>query len=513
MSFHFAPAPLNFQKFLDLTRSGSRSLSPENELRQMTASSISASHTKPDALLSCSTVYSSDARAELLRRPSINNLPGSKLSLKASSSSVEEDFLDATESSLVMYTSDDHEDCLKKHDFAESELSGCPHHEVMRELIEEFKTFSLWQYGSPFYYPVTDQFYCWNLHPLRRKYKHEYHGMDGISCDFCGYTEWLTVNDELESTLASFAKRTAFSGEGRDGSTTKPLNPRRPNQSKTKGVKEEEALEGSQPCVSFHHCSVCQVDLCAACIADIRSDDRYHAPCQQCLRCKAYLSHLQAAAHRCRGSKFAMRAVSVEKEKAEGVKRQGPPFSRAEECPGLKADLLPSSAGYDECQSRTRKCTKNRREAKLMRDEPCGIQTPNVKEFDSILSISSSDNSKLFEINTPSFPLKQKHWEEVEYNSAASHSTGKAEPPRRSPASRQSPMLENGWEACISASTSEEILQVDRIAKEVSVKPVQQKVNVMQKTLYRFKMPTRLAAENCARLAGESGLCASLKKF
>ncbi|CCW60765.1 unnamed protein product [Phytomonas sp. EM1] len=514
MSFHFASAPLNFQRFLDLTRSGSRSLSPENELRQMVVSSASSSHIKQDDLLSSSSVYPSNSKSNQLHQTSYGHLTGSTTSLKASSSSVEDDHFDGTGNPLLKYTAEIREDYLNSCGFAEEECLKSTNNEVMNELVEEFKTFSLWQYGSPFYYPVTDEFYCWNLHPLQPKYKHEYHGMEGISCDFCGYTEWLTTTDEPESNSKSLDKPKTSSRQSCGTSKIEVLHTPTQHESSRKRVKEEEtALEAPKSRTIFHHCSVCRADLCAACIADIRSDDRYHAPCRQCLRCKNYLSHQQGAAHRCRGSKDTARAVFVKKEEAGGAKIPVPDFPRGGVCIAPEEDLHSTSQGHTGRKPATRKRTKAVDEAHLLTDSPRAIRTSGVKKSNSDFPVLSSAGAELIPKNIPSAPLKPGSWMEAGYVLALARSNGKTKPQRRSPATRTTPGPESGWEVCFTASTAEETAQAERILKAVPIQPVHQKVNALHEILYIFKTTTRLAAENCARLAREAGLLVSLRKL
>ncbi|EAN97085.1 hypothetical protein C3747_63g146 [Trypanosoma cruzi] len=129
----------------------------------------------------------------------------------------------------------------------------------------------LLQCGSPLYDPVKEIWRCWNGHELRIKERSQYGAVDGVSCDFCGFTDWLEV---LEGT-----------GVGMKG--------------KRRGKKAIKRREKEAEPRYFYHCDVCDMDLCTHCAKDLRVDSRYHVPCMQCRRCLVFMRNEEAALHHC----------------------------------------------------------------------------------------------------------------------------------------------------------------------------------------------------------------------
>lgn len=127
------------------------------------------------------------------------------------------------------------------------------------------------QYGSIQYDPSSAQFRCWNGHPLHESSVEVYPtGSEGISCDFCGWTEW------------------------KDPSS--PLPPTR------KRNRQDEPPSSAPPSYHFFHCQTCQLDFCSQCCEDVKQDTRYHTPSYRCEGCHSYLNFRDARRHRCRAS-------------------------------------------------------------------------------------------------------------------------------------------------------------------------------------------------------------------
>ncbi|KEG14267.1 hypothetical protein DQ04_00551190 [Trypanosoma grayi] len=129
----------------------------------------------------------------------------------------------------------------------------------------------LLQCGSALYDPVKEGWRCWNGHELRIKERAQYGPVDGVSCDFCGYTDWLEELREVKEVPKT---------KGRGG--------KRP---RAKTVKKETLY--------FYHCDVCGMDLCTHCAKELRDDSRYHVPCMQCRRCLVFMRDDEAVLHRC----------------------------------------------------------------------------------------------------------------------------------------------------------------------------------------------------------------------
>ncbi|RNF08588.1 hypothetical protein TraAM80_02697 [Trypanosoma rangeli] len=129
----------------------------------------------------------------------------------------------------------------------------------------------LLQCGSPLYDPVKERWRCWNGHELSVKERSDYGDVEGVSCDFCGLTDWL---DELQET---------------DAPTKGKRRSRKPPK-QNKIAKEPRYL---------YHCDVCDMDLCTHCAKELRVDARYHVPCMQCRRCLLFMRDDEAALHHC----------------------------------------------------------------------------------------------------------------------------------------------------------------------------------------------------------------------
>ncbi|CAD2214825.1 hypothetical protein ADEAN_000227600 [Angomonas deanei] len=183
----------NFQRFVDLSRASHQrsSLSPERELRQMT--------------------YGGYTRIE-----------------------------DSTAGSPTSGT--------KKEDTIDVDHPLPPLLEVDATQVQFAQT---WQYGSALYHPVTDRFYCSCSNDLHLKAPETY-AVEGVSCDFCGFTYWN----------------------------------QKPKSAQSSGLY-------------FFHCDSCATDLCPFCIHDTYSNERCHAPCMQCRQCGAFVYLERSTLHRC----------------------------------------------------------------------------------------------------------------------------------------------------------------------------------------------------------------------
>ncbi|KPA82480.1 hypothetical protein ABB37_03539 [Leptomonas pyrrhocoris] len=300
----FSAAPVNFDRFVSLNRSQSRSLSPNNELHQMlrpyesrpTAASRSGHRkTTSTALLSASSASSSSHPLKVERRSiDMLNVPSSGVvtiegpstqaatppSRSASGGagttstgiSMEVGAPAETRSELRYYNSEDDTAELERSQFVVEEV------DVLLRAVQ--------QLGSPLYNAVTRQFLCWNLHTLEARSRASYGDTEGISCDFCGHTDWL-------DSLVDGEEQADDSAEGIG------------ELSEVK--KEEGEKKGGHAALPAHrrflyHCPVCKVDICRACLAEVLADERFHVPCLQCQRCGAYETRRNAPLHQCTGT-------------------------------------------------------------------------------------------------------------------------------------------------------------------------------------------------------------------
>lgn len=376
---YFSAAPVNFHRFLEMTRSASRSLSPERELRQMTAPSF---YQTPARFAHCS------AKVE-----------GNK---DRSSPSEASEFGSAAAAGLSTSPT----------------MSGGGDTDVIHEAMAQS---SMGQYGSPMYYPVTGAFYCWNQHPLELRDRQAYNNVEGVSCDFCGFTDWADTPPEDEEPVP----------KGKRG--------------RRSTVPQGQPPANSSSRLLFYHCGPCGVDLCVACMAEVAEDVRRHVPCMQCSSCHTYVSLQDAAVHSCssvRSTKSVMKASKLNASKKKL---------------GSTEELRTPSRVAPPTARRRVEHTK--------------------KEKTSVLEALPS-TSRIYR------------------------------PPAKSADSSSVPLLavKAVWEVLVMVDNDRDLEEAYRVADDMILDAEVQSHGLM------FQLPTRLAAEKCARRAHDAGLLTSLRK-
>lgn len=139
-----------------------------------------------------------------------------------------------------------------------------------RELAQMTKRVptATWQLGAPLWDPVISQMRCSEGHvmPMCTRARYIERELVAITCDFCSRT-------------VRVAPRRDRSGKSGTASSHQPMMSLRDD--------------------SFAHCDVCDMDVCAECIAFIKSRVRFHVPCLKCTACGAFVREGNAAQHRC----------------------------------------------------------------------------------------------------------------------------------------------------------------------------------------------------------------------
>ncbi|KAK7195903.1 hypothetical protein NESM_000523000 [Novymonas esmeraldas] len=299
----FSAAPVNFDRFVVLARSHSRSLSPDNELQQMlrpfqartTASTGVATRESaasrvtavPPPVRSCVVIDKEGAPTQVRDGGACWTTPCT-LAPSRSMAAVEDEWeeedgvwvLPSTHAATSTSRSVSSGAAIT----SSSALSlptpqrGCPVGDETQELAPhtigedevDLLLHAACQLGSPLYDPTTGHHLCWRLHPLDRRPRTAYGDTEGVSCDFCGHTDWLVDDTD----------------RGRDG--------------KDEEKRDVAAAVSLAPQTRFfYHCATCRVDICEACVAEVRAEPRFHVPCLRCQRCGAYESRRDAPMHRC----------------------------------------------------------------------------------------------------------------------------------------------------------------------------------------------------------------------
>lgn len=301
MQNRFTTSPVDFSRFVALTRSSSRSLSPENELKQMMLRRGGGLPLPVSARQAGERVAASSERSAppALVTGEEQGLPGSSARLALTEGTLTDVLRQAGEAaSSVVVSSSSSSTSLQLKGSRARHGEAIPHGErgtapagrdaASNEAEEIYAAAALWQYGSPMYSPVTSDFYCWNYHRLRPKPRNEYGDVEGVSCDFCGFTHWANEQDGGEE---SAPKATSTSSRGRGGG----------RGGTTRGRRKGPTYNEESVHLFFYHCDICGVDVCARCLDDVKRDVRYHVPCTQCQRCGTYVALEDADEHRCRG--------------------------------------------------------------------------------------------------------------------------------------------------------------------------------------------------------------------
>lgn len=165
-----------------------------------------------------------------------------------------------------------------------------------------------WQYGSILYDPIRDESLCWCAQVLvprsaavskitasaeknvcsnsessktRRekaepapKTKDSSSNEEGISCDFCGWTEW--VGEAVEETSVGDVPTQPMPLSSVKAAVKTSCKRLREENEKDISVSTESFVSSSN--ANFLHCNRCEVDFCMLCCEDVKKDKRYHVP-------------------------------------------------------------------------------------------------------------------------------------------------------------------------------------------------------------------------------------------
>ncbi|KPI87992.1 hypothetical protein ABL78_2928 [Leptomonas seymouri] len=570
----FSAAPVNFDRFVSLNRANSRSLSPDDELHQMlrpyqsrptaasmnghrkalTTLSSSPSHAHKAERRSTDVLNATAASAVVIEGPSTQAATPPSRSVSGGAATT------STGTSMEVG--------------GPAETRGGPHyHYVEDETVElersqpaveevDMLLRAVQQLGSPLYNPVTRQFMCWNSHVLERRSRASYGDIEGVSCDFCGHTDWLDALVEGES------------GNEHHADDTDALS----------GVKKEESeTKGGKTALSAHRrylyrCPICEVDICCACLDEVRADERLHVPCLQCQRCGACETRRNAPLHRCRGPT----GLKEETDPAEGPswapapKEETPAISRCVQPPSPPVETTAPKvlAGLATVRSHVRLGLSRRRDshcaatatratretAAVMRKEHSTTTLRAVQPVPSSPSTSSI-------LAAPTLPTRKRAYTPRSTVAASAKTRAKPDEPtesdegddlpvevvqqappalprpqqrqrfqgalpsresrarapdsyaRGSPASEQALLLQQQkssvlstarYEVHIAPQSSEEVEEVRRISREQHLLLIPAP-SVGGVSLAYF--PTRLAAESCVDRATVSSIEAILKRY
>ncbi|KAI5686607.1 hypothetical protein MNV84_03248 [Leishmania braziliensis] len=316
----FSAAPVNFDRFIVLARSYSRSLSPDRELDQILrpfqdrrTTTTNATKREPPA----SRVATSQPRHqqrgtgelinnELVATQVLDREPywGSAQSVATKRSTAAEKACSSTRAATSTSRSVSGgaavTSSVTSTDFSRSTLDDSCVGEETQELGRNSYSaddvdpllHAVLQLGSPLYDPVKRQFVCWRLHTLEKRPRSAYGSIEGVSCDFCGHTDWIEEMAERAMTSPSVCT-SVVKVEGKEDLKAPSVGAPLPAQVRL-----------------FYHCSICQVDICRACLAEVRSDERFHVPCLQCQRCGVFEKRQNAPLHRC----AEVRVINVDDE-------------------------------------------------------------------------------------------------------------------------------------------------------------------------------------------------------
>ncbi|GET92443.1 hypothetical protein, conserved [Leishmania tarentolae] len=350
----FSAAPVNFDRFIVLARAYSRSLSPDRELNQMlrpfqgrsaTLTSTAARESTESRVVppqprhqqrrkgvlideELGLTETQDGRlysstAHLVTTTGSTTVARTLSSTHAATSTSRSVSGSAAATSSAVSTGSSplaHDDCPVGEETQELERSSYSVEEV-DPLLQ-----AAMQLGSPLYDPVQRQFVCWQLHPLEKRPRTSYGDVEGISCDFCGHTDWIEEASERATTSESVSTTVL----GADG-----------GKRDTKASSVEAYVTARSR--FFYHCSACQVDICQACLEEVRSDERLHVPCFECQRCGVYETRQNAPLHRC----AEVTVISDDEELSTGVRTsRTSPRRNAVASPALPGALATASPKY-----------------------------------------------------------------------------------------------------------------------------------------------------------------------
>ncbi|TPP40262.1 hypothetical protein CGC21_27080 [Leishmania donovani] len=539
----FSAAPVNFDRFIALTRSYSRSLSPDRELDQMlrpfqgraTASTSAATRES-----TASRVATPQARHQQMRKGeliykefvSTEARDGKPYCGTAQSVSMTQSMTAAnTVSSARAATSTPRSvsggaaasTSAVSTGFSYLVLDGCSFGEETQELrpgsysADEVDPLlqAAMQLGSPLYDPVKRQFVCWQLHVLEKRPRAAYGDVEGVSCDFCGHTDWLDGLAERATTSPS-ASGTVVNDEGKKDATAPSA-----------------AASFTAHARFFYNCSACQVDICQACLEEVRSDERLHVPCFQCQRCGGYETRQNAPLHRC----AELTLISDDDERRTGVQALLTSPSRnadaSQALPAAPATTSPKCRGVPAGRPvRLGLCRRYQQAAK-------GVAARDTEIAAHAGKIANSAPHRKRKRSSPErVPVAKQRPEKTTNDTAEVFLVGdvtdkscrKVKPASASALPKPAPAKQEGddgdgdasralmeaailpfagYEVHLTPRTAEEVGEVDRIAREQHL--VCSPLPSLAKTCV-FNFATRLAAETCVDRATAASLDAILKR-
>ncbi|CAG9582254.1 conserved hypothetical protein [Leishmania major strain Friedlin] len=371
------------------------------------------------------------------------------------------------------------------------------------------------QLGSPLYDPVKRQFVCWQLHALEKRPRAAYGDVEGVSCDFCGHTDWLEGVPERATSSPSASATVANADEGK-------MDTHAPSA----------AASFTAHARFFYNCSACQVDVCQACLEEVRSDERLHVPCFQCQRCGGYETRQNAPLHRCAevtrisddegstgvqalltsprsnvdASQALPAAPATSSPKYRGVPVGRPVrlglcrrFQQAVEAVAAPDTEIAAHAGKIANSTPHRKRKRASPEAALVPKQRSGKTTNDTAEVFRVSDVSDKSCRKVRRASASALPKPAPPKQE------ADDADGDA-----SRALVEAALLPFArYEVHLTPRTAEEVGEVGRIAREQHL--VCSPLPSLAKTCV-FYFTTRLAAETCVDRATAASLDAILKQ-
>ncbi|KAG5468423.1 hypothetical protein LSCM1_02403 [Leishmania martiniquensis] len=552
----FSAAPVNFDRFIVLARSYSRSLSPDKELDQMlrpfegrattttntatresTASRVRTPPPRPPTLCRDELACKELVATQVLRGKPYGGVTRSALatlgtaadktlfSTRATTSMSRNASGCAAETPSVIFAGS-----------SDSANGGFPVGEETQELgsstysVDDVDPLlrAVLQLGSPLYDPVKRQFVCWRLHRLEKRPRTAYGSVDGVSCDFCGHTDWLEKG-ERASNPPPMSASLVTAKEEEEGAKSRLVVVPSPARSRC-----------------FYHCSACLADICWACLEEIRSDERFHIPCLKCQRCGGCETRQNAPMHRC----TELMLISDDDDEGEvsaGVQPLPAPRGRhadASEAPPTTPPLLSPPASLTRAPPKHKGVpigspvrlglSRRHRQAAKEQAAPVPVEAAQPER-----SASSAPHQKRKRASPGTTAVTKPRIEKEAYARADTYPLGDASDethrplrqvsagavPRLAPSRQKEEDISDGdesrnpveaavppfarYEVYITPRTAEEVSEVGRIAREqhlvCSTAPSLARVSA-------FYFATRLAAETCVDRASMASLEAILKR-
>lgn len=348
-------------------------------------------------------------------------------------------------------------------------------------------TFTCHSFGSPLYDPVKDCFLCWNRHKLDRKPRTAYGAVDGVSCDFCGDTDWI----EAPPGLASAGPSSSAAAEALG----------------VVSIAEEDHF--------LFHCDVCDVDLCLRCLAEVRQDERFHVPCLQCRSCHRFETRHGATLHRCSGE----RSVKQEEEKKTGSCPPMDSMQPSDMLPALftvDSVLLPSSAlpypGTDGLITKSANGLPKGRRVRLGMTRPSPAITASAEEqkLSPVAARRQNASPAASRSATRRRPGRRKNQDDTATELPLLSPRESIELPISTSLVLQSPgHSARKWEVEVVPQTSSDVAEIERLLYRLQL--------VVPLTLAPGKpavlyFQTRLAAEACSARVAEASITAVLRR-